>query len=79
MIPEAIKDRLAVRPFKPFFVKLGSGEKFVVRHPELVSLSPGGRRMILWVGNEKAVDIDVLLIESLQDAGGNGHQKRRSA
>jgi hypothetical protein len=79
MIPDAIKDRLAVRPFKPFALKLGSGEKFVVRHPELVSLSPGGRRMILWVGNEKAVDIDVLLIESLQDAGGNGHQKRRSA
>jgi hypothetical protein len=79
MIPDAIKDRLTAQPFKPFVLKLGSGEKFEVRHPELVSLSPGGRRMILWVGDEKAVDIDVLLVESLQDAGKNGHNKRRSA
>jgi hypothetical protein len=79
MIPDAIKDRLAAAPFRPFVMKMGSGEKFVVRHPELVSLSPGGRRLILWVGQEQAMDVDVLLIESVQDAPGNGHRRRRSA
>jgi hypothetical protein len=79
MIPDAIKERLASKPFKPFVLKLGRGETFDVRHPELVSLSPGGRRMILWAGEEHAVDIDVLLIESLREANGNGHRKRRSA
>jgi hypothetical protein len=79
MIPEAIKDRLATKPFRPFVLKLGSGEKFVIRHAELVSLSPGGRRMILWAGDERAIDIDVLLIESVQEAQENGHRKRKSA
>lgn len=79
MIPDAIKERLSSQPFRPFVLKLGSGEQFDIRHPELVSLSPGGRRMILWIGEEKAVDIDVLLIESLREAGKNGHHKRRSA
>lgn len=79
MIPDAIKDRLAASPFRPFAMKMGSGEKFVVRHPELVSLSPGGRRLILWVGPEQAVDVDVPLIESIQEAPGNGHHRRRSA
>jgi hypothetical protein len=79
MIPEAIKARLGASPFRPFVLKMGSGEKFVVRHPELVSLSPGGRRMILWVDDEQAVDIDVLLIESIRDSEDSGHRRRRSA
>ena len=82
MIPEAIKARLTSAPFKPFVLQMGSGEIFKVEHPELVSLSPGGRRMILWIGDEKAIDIDVLLIESLREAGKNGHNghgKRKSA
>ncbi len=79
MIPDAIKDRLSAAPFRPFVLKMGSGEKFVVRHPEFVSLSPGGRRLILWVGREQAVDVDVLLIESIQEAPGNGNRRRRSA
>jgi hypothetical protein len=77
MSSEALKDRITASPFKPFVLKMGSGDTFAVRHPELVSLSPGGRRMILWVGEEKAIDIDVLLIESIQEA--NGHRRRRSA
>jgi hypothetical protein len=77
MIPDAIKDRLTAKPFKPFVLKLGSGDSFVVRHPELVSLSPGGRRLHLWIGDEQAADIDVLLIESLQESSGNGRGKKR--
>jgi hypothetical protein len=78
MIGDAIRDRLKASPFKPFVLKMGSGDRFEVRHPELVSLSPGGRRMILWVGPERAVDIDVLLIESIQDAPPT-QRRRRSA
>lgn len=79
MIAEAIRERLAAAPFKPFVLSMGSGESFTVKHPELVSLSPGGRRMVLWVGDEAAVDIDVLLVESVREVSENGHRKRRSA
>ncbi|HRQ73678.1 MAG TPA: hypothetical protein PLU35_11680 [Phycisphaerales bacterium] len=79
MITEAIKARLNTSPFRPFDLKMGSGEVFSVRHPEMVSVSPGGRRLILWVGDEASVDLDVLLIESLRDASSNGRHRRRSA
>lgn len=79
MIADALKERMAASPFRPFALKMGSGEIFEIRHPELVSLSPGGRRAILWVGDDRAVDIDVLLVESIREIGRNGHRKRRSA
>lgn len=76
MIADALRERLAASPFQ---LKMGSGETFEVRHPELVSLSPGGSRAILWVGEDQAVNIDVLLVESIREIGHNGHRKRRSA
>lgn len=79
MIPEAIKSRLTTSPFKPFVLKMGSGDEYVIRHPEFVSMSPGGRRLILWISDEESVDLDVLLVESLKDAKQNGNGRRRSA
>lgn len=79
MISDAIKSRLSVAPFKPFVVKLGSGQSYTVRDPELVSFSPGGRHMILWIGDERYVDIDVLLVETLEAAPENGTHRPRSA
>lgn len=79
MIPDAIKSRPTASPFKPFVLKMGSRDTYTVNHPELVSVSPGGRRMILWTGEEQSVDLDVLLVEPLGDAKNNGHGRRRSA
>jgi hypothetical protein len=77
MIPDAIKSRLAQAPFKPFRLRLTSGDSYTIRHPELVSLSPGGRHLILWIDDNRYVDIDVLLIETIGQPPRNG--KRRSS
>lgn len=79
MIPDAIKSRLTSSPFKPFELRLTSGDAYVVRHPELVSISPGGRHLILWVGDNRYVDIDVLLVETIRETSGDGRGRRRSA
>jgi hypothetical protein len=79
MIPDAIKSRLNNAPFKPFELRLTSGVKYVVPHPEMVSLSPGGRQMILWIIDNAYVDIDVLLVESITQADGRGPRRRKSA
>jgi hypothetical protein len=76
MIPDAVKARLKSAPFKPFELRLASGETYVVRHSEMVSLSPGGRHLILWVGENSYVDIDLLLVERMSEAGGNGHRRK---
>ena len=78
MIPSAIKSRLHAEPFRPFTLRLGSGQHYPVKHPELVSLSPGGRHLILWVDDNEYVDIDVLLVETIGTTPGNGHSKRKS-
>ena len=76
MTKDAIKSRLEAAPFKLFALKMGSGQKFLVRHRDFVSMSPGGRHLILWVDDDRYVDIDVLLIESLVQTPGNGHRRR---
>lgn len=76
MITDALKSRLSAAPFKPFVVRLTSGASYAIDHPELVSLSPGGRHMILWLGEDRYVDIDVLLVESIeQKSPGRGRRK----
>ena len=79
MIPSAIKSRLNAAPFRPFTLRLGSGERYSVEHPELVSLSPGGRHLILWIDENEYVDIDVLLVEAIGNSRGNGDSRRKSA
>jgi hypothetical protein len=76
MLPEAVKARLKAAPFKPFDLRLTSGETYTIRHSELVSLSPGGRHLILWTGDNSYVDIDLLLVEHMSEAGGNGHRRK---
>lgn len=76
MLPDAVRTRLAASPFRPFVLRLASGTHYEVRHPELVSVSPGGRHLILWIDDNRYVDIDVLLIESVEQSNG---RRRRSA
>lgn len=78
MFPDAFKSRLKTAPFKPFILRLTSGESYVVPHPEFVSLSPGGRHLILWVAENRYVDIDVLLVETMEQAPPGG-RRRKSA
>lgn len=66
----------AASSLKPFTIRLGSGQKHTVRHQELVPLSHGGRHLILWIGDERCMDIDALLIKSLEPASGNGRRRR---
>jgi hypothetical protein len=79
MLPDAIQARLTASPFRPFVLRLTSGQALEVRHQELVSISPGGRHLILWTGENRPVDVDVLLVESIGQSSGNGRGKRRSA
>jgi hypothetical protein len=76
VIPDALKSRLKAAPFKPFELRLTSGETHTVRHPDFVSISPGGRHLIVWVGENSYVDIDLLLVERISQTGGNGHRRK---
>ena len=55
------------RPFHPFAMQLVDGRELEVRHPELITLTAGGRLANLWTGSDDPPEIiDVLMIVSLR-------------
>jgi hypothetical protein len=52
------------RPFRPFLVKMASGQTFTVRHPENAACDPRGRDMIVFEGRD-IHQIEMLLVEDL--------------
>ena len=57
---------LSRRPFQPFVIHLADQRQFSVRHPDVATLSDGGRTVV--VLNREGVDeiIDTLMIASLR-------------
>lgn len=56
----------SVRPFMPFAVHLVDGRSLVVKHPELVMLTGGGRIAVVEQIEDYPEVIDVLMIVSLR-------------
>lgn len=78
MTRDQIIQSLNAEPFRPFVIKTTGGRKFRVDHPELMVLSPGGRTAYIFVSEDAAAIVDVLMIESINFRS-NGKRRRRSA
>lgn len=80
MTSEHLRAALTRKPFVPIVPKTTHDREYRVDHPELVSFSPGGRTINLWVTGNAGMWIDVPTIESIHVLS-NGHSKprRRSA
>jgi hypothetical protein len=63
------------QPFKPFTVHLADGTEHRVTHPELMWHTPQGRTIVISLGGEKLVIIDLLLVTKITH--GNGARRRR--
>lgn len=60
---------MRARPFVPFSLRTGDGERYHVPHPEFAMLSPGGRTFSVYVTDETTVQLDVFLITALEKVG----------
>lgn len=49
---EEIRRLLTATPFRPFEIVLSNGNRYAVPHPDFVSISPKGGRILLWDENE---------------------------
>jgi hypothetical protein len=67
------------RPFKPFVVKLVSGDRIVVEHPEAVAMN-GAAAVYLNPGGEYALfdSSTVSQLTNISDNGGRGSRRRGS-
>jgi hypothetical protein len=52
-------------PFRPFTLRLTDGRSFHIPHRNYVSMSPGGRTVIIYQTDESFSILDLLLVTEL--------------
>lgn len=75
MVVESIREFNRAVPFKPYEIRMASGERYVVPHPDFAIVSPRGSFVIVFGANEHPHHLSALLIESTSPL--NGHHRRK--
>jgi hypothetical protein len=74
MVIESIREFNRAVPFKPYEIRMVSGERYRVPHPDFVSVSPRGSFVIVFGKNERPHHLSTLLIECAAPL--NGHRRK---
>jgi len=74
MTTEELRKAHTARPFRPFYLRLGDGQRLPVRHPEMLAYSPGGRTATVYMRNGSFEIVDLLLITGIEVS--NGRQSK---
>jgi hypothetical protein len=64
-----IVDYMTAEPFRPFRIKMASGQEFEIRHPEMIRLGRANVRLYRPTethGHESFQDISMLLMETVE-------------
>jgi hypothetical protein len=64
-----VVDYLAAEPFRPFRIKMASGQTFDIRHPEMILVGRSSVRVhtvTVDETNEKWHDVSLMLMETLE-------------
>jgi hypothetical protein len=59
----ALKD---ARPFRPFTIRVADGPAISVPHQNFISMSPGGRIVIVYGSNDSFSIVDLFLVTELE-------------
>jgi hypothetical protein len=79
MIVEALRTLNQAVPFQPYVIRMASGKKYKVLHPDFISISPRGSLIMLFEETGEPHMLSPLLMEAATPLNGNGgHKKRRS-
>ena len=65
MTVEQMRTAREANPFRPFTIHLANARSFYVPHRDYLSMSPGGRTMIVYQGDEAFSIIDLYLVTEL--------------
>lgn len=75
MILESIRELNHAVPFQPYEIRMASGERHRVPHPDFVFISPKGTYVIVVGANERPHHLSTLLIEEAVVANGRARSK----
>ena len=73
---EQLRAFTTAKPFQPFIIKMASGERFTIKHPENTACDEKGRNLVVFSNGMRLVEM--LLVEVMEpatspaDPGGNG-------
>ena len=76
MTTEALYKIHSTRPFVPFFLRLGDGQKLPVKHPEMLAYAPKSRLATVYLKDGSFEIVDLLLVTGLEVMP-NGRKKSR--
>jgi hypothetical protein len=65
MVTQSIREFNHSNPFQPYEIRMASGERYVVPHPDFATVSPRGSFVIVFGKNEQPHHLSALLIESV--------------
>lgn len=65
MTIEQMRATREAHPFRPFTLRLADGRSFRIQHRDYISMSPGGRTVIVYQTDESFSILDLLLVTEL--------------
>lgn len=63
---EQLRTFITARPFQPFVIKMASGERFTIKHPENAACDERGRNLAVFSDGMHLVEM--LLVEVMEPA-----------
>jgi hypothetical protein len=79
MILESIRELNNAVPFQPYEIRMASGARHRVPHPDFVLIAPRGNYVIVADEDNRPHHLSTLLIEAASVAAGHGRRARKSA
>jgi hypothetical protein len=77
MTTKTLRKVHTVRPFVPFVLRLGDGQKLPVKHPEMPAYAPKSRLATVYMNDGSFEIVDLLLVTGLEVAPTNGRKHSR--
>jgi hypothetical protein len=76
MVIQSIREFNRAVPFKPYRVRMVSGETYAVQHPDFMSISPKGSFVIIYGADETPHHLSAILIDSASPITARRKHKR---
>jgi len=77
MVIESIREFNRTVPFVPYEIRMASGERYSVPHPDFISISPRGSFVVVIDARERPHHLNALQIERASLVNGHGRKKNR--
>jgi len=64
------------QPFEPFVIRVADGREYLVKHPELMLISPSGRKVVVFTPDDVLDIVDAMMITSIHLGDGRKRTRR---